>query len=147
MNQQEKKIINKAISILSRELKAGAAISSPADARAFAQLSLAAFDREVFGMMVLDTQHQMLAFETLFFGTIDAASVYPREVVKSVLAHNGAAVIFAHNHPSGNHEPSQSDERLTLRLRDALALIDVRVLDHIVVSLTGTTSMAERGLL
>ncbi len=147
MTKQEKIIVEKAVAILARELKSGAAISSPEAARQFAQLSLAAFDREVFGMMVLDTQHQMLAFETLFFGTIDSASVYPREVVKSVLAHNGAAVIFAHNHPSGNHNPSQADERITLRLRDALALIDVRVLDHIVVSHTGTTSMAERGLL
>jgi len=96
--------------------------------------------------MMLDNQNQLIEFRELFFGTVDAASVYPREVVKAVLEVNSSAVIFAHNHPSGESEPSQADKQITRRLTDALALIDVRVLDHIVVGKT-PVSFAERGLL
>lgn len=103
-------------------------------------------EREVFAVMLLDNQHRLIEFKELFQGTIDAASVYPREVVKTALKANAAAVIFAHNHPSGDPEPSQADRRITTRLQDALALIDVRVLDHIVVG-EQCTSFAERGWL
>jgi DNA repair protein RadC len=100
----------------------------------------------LFAIMVLNSQHQLIEYKELFFGTINAASVYPREVVKEVLHQNGSSVIFAHNHPSGELEPSQADIAITKRLKDALALIDVQVLDHIVVG-NGATSFAERGLL
>ncbi len=102
---------------------------------------------EVFCCLFLDSQHRLIIFEELFQGTIDGASVYPREVVKKSLSHNAAAVIFAHNHPSGVSEPSQSDERITHRLIKALELVDVRVLDHFIIGEGGVVSMAERGLL
>ena len=97
--------------------------------------------------MFLDNRHRILAVEELFFGTIDGASVHPREVVRECLKHNAASVIFVHNHPSGVAEPSQADERITRRLKDALHLIDVRVLDHFVVGTDALVSMAESGLL
>jgi DNA repair protein RadC len=97
--------------------------------------------------MYLDNQHRLIRYEELFFGTIDGASVHPREVVKRVLAHNAAAVIFAHNHPSGLAEPSQADQRITDRLKSALLLVDVRVLDHMVVGDQEVVSFAERGYL
>jgi DNA repair protein RadC len=98
-------------------------------------------------MLVLDNRHRLIEYVELFRGTVDGASVHPREVVKETLKRNGAAVIFAHNHPSGHAEPSQADELITRRLRDALALIDVRVLDHFIVGDDKTLSFAERGLL
>jgi len=109
----------------------------------YLQLKLGSYDREVFALMLLDNQHQLIRFEELFFGTIDAASVYSREVVKAALNANAAAVILAHNHPSGIAEPSRADKRITSRLVDALGLIDVRVLDHIVVG-EHCVSFAER---
>lgn len=105
------------------------------------------YAREVFLALFLDTRHRLIASEELFQGTLDGASVYPREVVKRALHHNAAAVIFAHNHPSGVAEPSADDERITRRLRDALALVDIRVLDHLVVGAGEAVSLAERGLL
>lgn len=104
-------------------------------------------ERETFVCLFLDSQHRKISFETLFYGTIDGASVYPREVVKRALQVNAAAVIFGHNHPSGVSEPSQADRRITERLQGALELIDVRVLDHVVVGDTGYTSFAQRGML
>jgi DNA repair protein RadC len=100
----------------------------------------------VFAVMFLDNQHRLIAFEELFFGTIDSASVYPREVLKAALKVNAAALIFAHNHPSGDATPSQADKQITQRLKEALALVDIRVLDHIVVG-DSAISFAERGLL
>ena len=102
---------------------------------------------EVFAALFLDTRHRVICFEELFSGTIDGASVHPREVVRRALAHNAAAVILSHNHPSGVAEPSDADRRVTERLRDALSLVDVRVLDHIVVGDRETASFAERGWL
>ncbi|MDQ5767942.1 RadC family protein [Thiothrix subterranea] len=102
---------------------------------------------EVFGCLFLDNRHRLIAAEELFFGTIDGASVHPREVVRDSLRHNAAAVVFVHNHPSGVVEPSQADERITQKLKDALHLIDVRVLDHFVVGSDNILSFAERGLL
>jgi DNA repair protein RadC len=101
----------------------------------------------VFAVLFLDTHHRAISYEELFHGTIDGASVHPREVVNAALRHNAAAVILSHNHPSGVAEPSEADRRITQRLKDALALVDVRVLDHFVVATEGSVSFAERGLL
>ena len=110
------------------------------------QMKLAHYDKEVFGVMFLDTQHRLIEFKEMFFGTLDAASVYPREVVKAALERNAGAVIFGHNHPSGIPEPSQADRNITQRLSEALALIDIKVLDHIVAG-DQCVSFAERGLI
>jgi DNA repair protein RadC len=128
-------------------LKAGPALDSPDSARGFLLAQLRDRPYEVFCCLHLNTRHQLIAFEELFRGTIDGASVHPREVVKSALARNAAAVILAHNHPSGVAEPSQADELITQRLRDALALVDVRVLDHVIVGDGRCMSFAESGLL
>lgn len=110
-------------------------------------MQLAGFEYEVFAVLFLDTQHRLIEYAELFHGTIDSAVVHPREVLKATLRHNAAAVIVSHNHPSGNPEPSQADTTLTRQLKEALALVDVRILDHIIVAGTDTTSFAERGLL
>jgi len=118
----------------------------PASVRDFLLLHLAHRQREVFACLFLDNRHRLISYEELFFGTIDGASVHPREVVRVALRHNAAAVILAHNHPSGVPEPSAADQRITDRLKEALALIDVRVLDHFIVGGTDSVSFAERGL-
>lgn len=128
------------------ELADSAVIDSPEATRRFLQAQLRDATQEVFAVLFLDNQHRVLAFERLFFGTINQAAVHPREVVKAVLRHNAAAVILAHNHPSGVAEPSSADRDITLRLRDALNLIDVRVLDHVIVG-ARCTSMAELGMM
>lgn len=120
-------------------------LTTPNLVKAFCQTSLAAKEHEVFGVIFLDNQHRVRSSAELFTGTIDAASVYPREVVKKALAENAAAVLLYHNHPSGTAEPSQADRRITRRLVDALALVDIRVLDHFVISFEDTVSFAERG--
>jgi len=125
----------------------GDAISDPGVTRRYLKSKLRGYTREVFACMYLDNQHRLIRYEELFFGTIDGASVHPREVVKRVLKHNAAAVIFAHNHPSGVAEPSQADRRITDRLKSALLLVDVRVLDHMIVGDEEVLSFAERGLL
>lgn len=122
-------------------------LTDPRDARSYLHARLRGYDREVFACLFLDNRHRIIAFEELFFGSIDAASIHAREVVKAALRHNAAAVILAHNHPSGVAEPSLSDQSLTRQLKSALALVEVRVLDHIVVGDTATVSLAERGLL
>ena len=101
----------------------------------------------MFSVIFLDNRHRVISFEIMFRGTIDGSSVYPREVVKTALKHNAAATIFAHNHPSGDPEPSKADESITQRLKEALALVDIRVLDHLVVGSSEIVSFAERGLL
>lgn len=140
-----------ALRILEREARYGEAMSAPAlvrDAiRSRFRLTLGAEPREVFACLFLDAQHRAIAWEDLFFGTLTQTSVFPREVVKAALAHNAAAVIFAHNHPSGQCEPSQADQLLTESLTRALALVDVKVLDHFIVTASGSLSFAERGLL
>ena len=128
-------------------MHAGPALSNPRATREYLRARLRDRDHEVFCCMFLDNRHRIIAFEEVFRGTIDGASVHPRDVVKLALARNAAAVILAHNHPSGIAEPSQADELITGRLRDALALVDIRVLDHIVVGDGSTVSFAERGLL
>jgi DNA repair protein RadC len=132
---------------LSQRLRRGSSLSSPALVRDHLQLALATKEHEVFCLMLLDTRHRLLAMIEMFRGTIDGTSVHPREVVKEALRHNAAAIILVHNHPSGVAEPSQADERITRRLKDALSLIDVRVLDHLIVGADNVTSLAERGLL
>ena len=103
--------------------------------------------REVFALLLLDSQHQLIAFRKLFFGTINSAAVYPREIVKQALSDNAAAVILVHNHPSGIAEPSQADVCITAQIQQALSTIDIRVLDHFVVAGTTTVSFAQRGLI
>jgi DNA repair protein RadC len=120
-------------------------LNTPEDTKRYLKSQLAHQQREVFACLYLDNKHQVIAFDELFFGTIDGASVHPREVVKSTLQHNAAAVIFAHNHPSGNPEPSQSDINITQHLINALKLIDVRVLDHLIIGDGSATSLAELG--
>lgn len=128
-------------------LERGDALSDPIMTRRYLKSKLRNYDREVFACLYLDNQHRLIRYQELFFGTIDGASVHPREVVKNVLSENAAAVIFAHNHPSGIAEPSQADERITQHLKSALALVDVRVLDHMIVGDKEVVSFAERGLL
>ncbi len=127
-------------------LPSGETIRNPADTATFLQARLRHLDHELFCCLFLDNRHRVLQFEPLFRGTIDGTSVYPREVVKEALAVNAAAVILAHNHPSGVAEPSQADERITRRLKSALELVDIRLLDHLIVGDGGTTSLASRGL-
>ncbi|MDH5473000.1 MAG: DNA repair protein RadC [Gammaproteobacteria bacterium] len=124
----------------------GNALTSPGETRQFLAAHLRDFRHEVFAALFLDQRHRVICYEELFTGTIDGASVHPREVVKKALSCNAAAIIFAHNHPSGVAEPSSADERITRRLKDALSLVDVRVLDHFVVG-DEIVSFAERGLL
>ena len=132
---------------LREELQRGDALNSPRAVRNYLQLLLGGRQQEVFLVLFLDTQHRVIASEELFQGTLSQTSVYPREVVKRALAHNAAALILAHNHPSGVAEPSQSDQLLTSALKQALALVDVRILDHFIVAGGQTLSFAEKGLL
>ncbi|HXC41347.1 MAG TPA: DNA repair protein RadC [Burkholderiales bacterium] len=132
---------------LGEKLAARHAMASPAAVRDYLRLSLSGREHEVFVAVMLDAQHRVIASEELFRGTLTQTSVYPREVVKCALRHNAAAVIFAHNHPSGAAEPSHADEMLTRSLKSALALVDVRVLDHFIVAGSEALSFAERGLL
>jgi DNA repair protein RadC len=128
-------------------MEAGPPLSNPRATRDYLRARLRDRDHEVFCCMFLDNRHRVIAFDEVFRGTIDGASVHPRDVVKLALARNAAAVILAHNHPSGIAQPSQADELITGRLRDALALVDIRVLDHIVVGDGACVSFAERGLI
>ena len=132
---------------LQEEMQSGDALNSPRAVRDYLQLLLRARQQEVFLALFLDAQHRVIVSEELFQGTLTQTSVYPREVVKRALHHNAAAVILAHNHPSGVAEPSQSDQLLTDALKQALQLVDVRVLDHFIVAGAGCLSFAEKGLL
>lgn len=132
---------------LAQELKQRAVLSTPQQVKDFLRLKLAHLGHEVFAVLFLNAQHQLVALEEMFRGTLTQTSVYPREVVKRALELQASAVILAHNHPSGAAEPSRADEFLTQTLKAALALIDVRVLDHLVVGRAGVVSFAERGLL
>ncbi len=128
-------------------LPAGEAIRSPADTEVFLKSRMRHLGHELFCCLYLDNRHRVLRFDELFRGTIDGTSVYPREVVKEALAVNAAAIILAHNHPSGVAEPSQADERITRRLKSALELVDIRLLDHLIIGDGAATSLANRGLL
>ncbi len=146
--ETEDDVIDAAIAILeSRASKPDFVLTSPGKTCEYLRLRIADEEREHFGALYLDNQLALITSEILFSGTVDGSAVYSREVVKAVLKHNAAAVIFFHNHPSNVVEPSQSDRRITERLVQALALIDVRVLDHIIVGKTDSCSFGERGLL
>ena len=132
---------------LFEELQQRRSLTSPRDSAAYLKAQLGHLPHEVFACLFLDNRHRVIAFEQMFRGTLDGASVHPREVVRAALNHNAAAVIFGHNHPSGVAEPSAADRNITHQLRDALALIGVRVLDHLVVGAAEPTSMAARGLI
>jgi len=140
-------VLNAARQVLARRVRRGTAMTSPQIVRDFLSAKLGDLEHEVFVALVLDSQHRLIQYIELFRGTLAHTSVYPREVVKTALMHNAAAMVFAHNHPSGVAEPSRADELLTQALKQALALVDVRVLDHFVVAGPATTSFAERGLL
>lgn len=148
LNDVEKQsVVMLAMKVLSIKHRAGKTLSSPVETRNFLRLRLADYRNEVFGCLFLDNRHRIIAVRELFQGTIDGASVHPRVVVQQAMEANAAAMVFFHNHPSGVAEPSRADEMLTRRLKEALALVDVRVLDHFVVSGGESVSFAERGLL
>ena len=148
LSADEARILAEARAILLRLAgTSGVCLNAPSATREYLKTMLAPQERELFLVLALDNRHRLIASDILFAGTIDGASVHPREVVKCALRHNAAAVIFAHNHPSGVAEASQADELITRRLRDALALVDIRTLDHLVVGAGQTLSFAERGLL
>ncbi|WP_295391725.1 DNA repair protein RadC [uncultured Thiodictyon sp.] len=148
LTSAEQTLIDRAIRCLeARYMVAGEPLISPEATRDYLKLKLYALPYEVFACLYLDNRHRVIQYEELFRGTIDGASVHPREVVRRVIETRSAAVILAHNHPSGVAEPSQADLRITQRLRDALALIEVRVLDHLIIGEGPGTSLAERGLL
>jgi DNA repair protein RadC len=132
---------------MSRRVRRGTQFLSPKATRDYLSLKLGTLEREVFAVIFLDKRHRLISYQEMFQGTIDGASVHPREVVKEALKQNAAAVILAHPHPSGVAEPSQADEFITTRLKEALGLVDIRLLDHIIVAGGDTTSFAERGLL
>lgn len=133
--------------VLLEEMTAGDVLASPAAVRSFLRLKLYAYEHEAFAVLFLDAQNRVISFEEMFRGTLTQTSVYPREVVKAALKHNAAALILCHNHPSGVAEPSLQDQALTRTLSESLALIDVKVLDHIIVASHSALSFAERGLL
>ena len=148
LNSTEKKtLVALGLSVLAARHCRGQSLESPTATRAYLQLKCADYGNEVFGCMFLDTRHRVVEQADLFYGTIDSATVHPRVVVQRALAINAAAIVLYHNHPSGVAEPSQADRVLTRRLVDALALVDIRVLDHLVVGESESVSFAERGWL
>lgn len=132
---------------LTSALEKGSALESPQQVKALLASQLRHYNREVFACLFLDNKHRVIQYENLFWGTINAAAVYPREIVSRALHHNAGAVVLAHNHPSGVAEPSDADKQITLKLQKALALVDVRVIDHMVVGDGEVFSFAERGLI
>jgi len=143
----DSEIIEAALKILSKRLSRGSLLASPRAAREYLALRFGDVEHEVFSAIYLTKRHHVIACEELFRGTLDGASVHPRIVVKQALRHNAAALLISHNHPSGDPSPSQADELITKRLQEALSLIDVRLVDHVITAAGGTLSMAERGLL
>jgi len=144
---KEQIVIDQAKEILSREFMREAVLTSSSATKEYLKLHFAGLEHEMFVVVFLDNQHQVIAIENMFRGTIDGAAVYPREVVKRSLELNAAALLLAHNHPSGVSEPSMADKNITKKLKDAAGLLDVRVLDHLVVGDDTVVSFAERGLI
>ncbi|WP_458238455.1 RadC family protein [Pseudomonas sp. P5_A2_2] len=140
-------VLSQAWGVLADRVKPGVTLSSPQDVKDYLRLEIGLLEHEVFCVVFLDAQHRVIELRQMFRGTVTQTSVYPREVVKESLQLNAAAVILAHNHPSGVPEPSRADEFLTQSLKSALQLVDVRVLDHLVVTATAVVSFAERGLI
>lgn len=147
-NKTDDEIIAEALAILGKRMRVpGVAIKSPQDTKDFLTLRLAEQETEVFCCIYLDNRHRVIAFEEVFQGTIDNTTVHPREIVRRCMKHNAAAIILAHNHPSGVVNPSEADRHITTRIRGALEWIDVRVLDHFIVGGTDCLSLAEKGLI
>ena len=145
---KERLILTKAARILEARVRAEAvALNSPSLVREWLALQFSGLEREMFGVIFLDAQNRLIDFEVLFTGTLTQTSVFPREVVKAALARNAAAVMLVHNHPSGCAEPSHADQVLTQALKQALAMVDTKVLDHFIVAGSAVLSFAERGLL
>ncbi|WP_367155165.1 DNA repair protein RadC [Methylomonas sp. HYX-M1] len=140
-------IIAKALALVAQQVARGAALESPSDCRAFLALALGTQERELFYCIYLDNQHRILQAEVCFLGTINSASVHPREIVKQALALNACALVVAHNHPSGTVNASEADRQLTRNLKQALALVEVRLLDHVIVAAGDFYSFAEAGCL
>ena len=140
-------VLSQAWAVLADRVKPGVTLSSPQDVKDYLRLEIGLLEHEVFTVVFLDAQHRVIELRQMFRGTVTQTSVYPREVVKEALQLNAAAVILAHNHPSGVPEPSRADEFLTQTLKSALLLVDVRVLDHLVVTSNAVVSFAERGLI
>ncbi len=146
--RREQRIISMALQLLEKQIKVRPySFTSSTQTREYLRLQLEQLEREVFMVLYLDNQHRLIARETVFLGTINEVSVYPREIVKLALHHNAAATILAHSHPSGMAEPSQADRTITQKLKEALSLVDVKVLDHIVMGHGEQVSFAERGWL
>ena len=144
---EKQSVVTLAMKVLAIKHRAGRPLSNPEATRNYLRLRLADYRNEVFGSLFLDNRHRIIAMRELFQGTIDGASIHSRVVVQQALEANAAAMVFFHNHPSGVAEPSHADEAITRRLKEALALVDVRVLDHFVVSAGESVSFAERGLI
>jgi DNA repair protein RadC len=140
-------ILTAALRVLANRMRRGATLNSPRHVREYLTVKLGALDHEVFGVIFADNRHRVIEYVELFRGTIDGATVHPREVVKLALDKQAAAVILVHNHPSHVSEPSHADELITRRLRECLSIIDVRVLDHLIVAGSEVLSFAERGLI
>ena len=146
--KNEDQLIESALQILDRRLfTRGPTLQSPGEVSQYLKLQLAAMDHEVFGVIYLDSAHRAITFEVLFHGSVNAAVVHPRQVIKRALTHNAAAVIVAHNHPSGCSTPSQADRHLTAQLKKAMALVDVELLDHFIIAAGAPLSLAEYGWL
>lgn len=143
----EHRIVEQAMEIIYRRMERGDALTDPRMAGDYCKGKLHGLEREVFGVLFLDNRHRAIGFEKMFFGTVDGAEVYPREVLRAALLRNASAIIICHNHPSGNPEPSAADRAVTLRLRDALALVEIRLLDHFVIGDGAPCSLAARGWL
>ena len=142
----EHQILERAAEIIESKLVRLDAFTDAKSSKEYLTFKLAHYEREVFAVMILNSQHKLIKYQEIFFGTIDSATIHPREIVKAVLAVNGSAVILSHNHPSGHAEPSHADIKITKRLTEALSLIDVTVLDHIIVG-GEPVSFAERGVI
>jgi DNA repair protein RadC len=148
LTKDEQKIIDNAIQIIeSKSNNNDFVINSPDAVKQFCVLQLAMSENEKFGVLFLDNQHRLIEFSIMFTGTVDSATIYPREVAKKALALNSSAIVITHNHPSGLLTPSNADKQITTKLFDGLKLLDIRVLDHIIVSQQGSLSFAERGLI
>jgi DNA repair protein RadC len=147
MEMNKREICEAAAAYLLEDIQRGPPLSSPKETEKFLRLKLIDIKTEVFCCLFLDTRHRVIAFEELFHGTIDGATVYPRVIAQRCLELNAAAVILAHNHPSGTAEPSLADQVITRRVKEALALLDIQVLDHFVIGDNEPTSMAQRGML
>lgn len=139
-------LVTEALKVLEKQT-IGQTLSTPNESKVYLRAQLAGLEHEVFCCLFLDNRHRVITFEKMFRGTINGTAVYAREIVKEALKHNAAAVILAHNHPSGIPEPSRADEMLTAKLKDALSLIDVSVIDHIIIGGDEHVSLAERGLM